>query len=179
MPGVIKSKKLLVHLLFLLVLPCISSECGYRLVGKGISLPEQYWMMTVPIFENKTAQQDIEQTITLAVLDELSSLGELKIVSEEKANAILMGSITNYREQPQNISANQRAKSYRIFISANVSLIDSKTKSIYWQDKNLILSQDYDVSNYVGQIEFEQEEARKLAAEDFAERLTSVLLEGF
>lgn len=163
-----------------ILLVLFSLSCGYKLVGKGISLPERYWSMAIPAFENRTSQQDIGQVITLSVIDAFSRRGELKIVSTEEANSVLKGVITSYREQPQNIGSSFLAKSYRIFITASVKLQVKKTKKIYWSDQKLYFSQDYDVSDEnLGQTEFAQEEARRRAADDFADRLVSVVLEGF
>ncbi|MFC1851433.1 LptE family protein [candidate division CSSED10-310 bacterium] len=156
-----------------------SVQCGYRLVGQGISLPSIYWKIAIPVFENRTPQQDLEQLITLAIIDTFSRRRELSIVREDEATAVLKGIITSYQEQPQDISSSSLAKSYRIFITASVQLIDAKTKKIIWQDKRLYFSQDYDVSEYIGETEFAQSEARKAAAEDFAQRLGSIILEGF
>jgi hypothetical protein len=165
--------------LVILGMGLLDTDCGYHLAGKGISLPQQYWQMAIPVFENQTPQQEIAQTITLAVIEAFSRHGELKIVPLEKANSTLSGTILNYREQPQNISNSSLAKSYRIFITASVKLIDRKTEKPFWEDQKMYFSQDYDVSEYLGQTEFSQKEARRLAAVDFAERLVSIILEGF
>lgn len=154
--------------------------CGYKLVGQGITLPNTYWRMAIPVFENKTPQQEIAEMITLAVIDAFSRRGELEIVAEEAATSILRGEINTYQEIPQNIStASYLAKSYRIFLTASVRLIDRKNNSVYWEDKKMYFSQDYDVSDYLGQTEADQREARLRAAEEFADRLVSVVLEGF
>lgn len=157
-----------------------STGCGYKLVGQGITLPKMYWRMAIPVFENKTPQQEIAEMITLAVIDAFSRRGELEIVTEEASTSILRGEISVYREIPQNISTTSSlAKSYRIFITASVRLIDKQNNSVYWEDKKMYFSQDYDVSDYLGQTEADQREARLKAAEDFADRLVSVVLEGF
>lgn len=155
------------------------SHCGYRLAGRGVSLPEFYWNMAIPVFDNRTPQQDIAQIISLAIIDAFSQRGELTIVPEEQANAVLKGIITSYREQPQNISSSNLASSYRIFITASVRLLNRKTGDVYWQDDKMFFSQDYDVSEYLTQTEYDQIEARRQAAEDFADNLVSVILEGF
>jgi len=169
----------IVRVIFFLGLGLVCHGCGYRLVGQGISLPDYYRSMAIPVFENQTPQQEIAQVITIAVIDAISQRGGLSVMTEEQANAVLRGKITSYREQPQNISSGYLAQSYRIFITASVQLIDQKSGDIFWQDNKMFFSQDYDVSEYLSQTEFAQTEARRLAAADFADNLVSVMLEGF
>ncbi|MBN2383270.1 LptE family protein [bacterium] len=166
-------------LIALLILLFFQQHCGYHLVGQGISLPEYYWSMAIPVFENRTAQQDVAQIITLAIIDAFSQQGNLTIMPEEQANAILKGTITSYREQPQNISSGNLAQSYRIFITASVQLVNRKTGEIFWQDNKMYFSQDYEVSEQLSQTELLQIEAREQASADFADNLVSVVLEGF
>ena len=42
---------------------------------------EFYWKMAIPVFDNRTPQQDVAQIISLAIIDAFSRRGELTIYS--------------------------------------------------------------------------------------------------
>ena len=49
---------------------CGVAACGYRLAGKGTTLPDHVQRIAVPLFKNDTNQPDIAQRITESVADE-------------------------------------------------------------------------------------------------------------
>ncbi len=74
----------------LAVLLIVTAGCGY--VHKSL-LPEDVKSVRVDIFENMTLREDLELTVSKAVIDELHSSTNLKI-TDDNPDSILKGTLT-------------------------------------------------------------------------------------
>ena len=104
-----------------------------------INIPENIKKITIPIFNNKTKKPGFEVEFTDIVKREFLKDGRLEVVNTEKeADAILDVIITNYLNEPLQYDANNVVIQYRLKISVNIRLIDSKDKNkIYWKHDNI------------------------------------------
>lgn len=161
--------------LLLLLLPA----CGYQLVGHGRNLPEHIRNISVPIFKNVSTEYGLEKVLTYAVIDQFDRHGGYQIVrSDVESDAILKGIIRRYDYYPIRRS-DLTISEYRVTITTHVELYDQVEKQIFWQDDNFIFTQKYSVEGSISAFQDNRNQAWQDAAEDFAETLVSVILEGF
>ena len=67
----------------LLVTGTTLAGCGYALVGKGVTTDPSIKRVGVPLFKDRTGRRDLDQKITLKVIEELQKRGRFTVVQEE------------------------------------------------------------------------------------------------
>jgi outer membrane lipopolysaccharide assembly protein LptE/RlpB len=155
--------------------------CGYTLVGRG-SLPSHIATIAIPVFENETLQEGIEDVFTQAVIDVYVSGGKLRLVSENEADAVLRGTIRGY-DNTQALTYNDQnnVASYKLTVSVDIELWDNIQDEVFWQTENLTEEDDFAGGPDV-KINIQQENAEaalKRLAKDLAERIFALSTEGF
>jgi len=135
----------------------------------------------VPAFGNTSHAYHIEQTLTSAVVRELRSRTNYRIVSSDDgtADATLSGAVLStfispltYNSQTGGISSSM------VYVAMKVSLVTRKGK-VLWDNPNFIYRQQYQIANN-GQTFFEEEEpALDRLAADFSRNLVSDILETY
>jgi hypothetical protein len=93
--------------------------------------------IAIPYLENQTTEPEIEIEITQRIIDGLIKDNTLKVTSEEDADAVLEGSVTEYSNVPFTFSNELQADQYRLLVGLRVSLLDKKGNTYIWQDKNI------------------------------------------
>ncbi len=99
--------------------------------------------IAIPYLENQTAEPEIEIEITQRIIDGLVKDNTLKVTSEEDADALLEGSVTEYSNVPFTFSNELQADQYRLLVGLRVSLLDRKKNTYIWQDKNITKHANY------------------------------------
>ena len=103
--------------------------------------------IAVPYFENGTSEPSIEIEITQHIIDGLIKDNTLKVVSDEEADAILEGTVIDYRNIPftfaEGNNAEIQAEQYRLFIGLRVSLLNRKDNDYIWENKRITAHGDY------------------------------------
>src|SRR5580765_7988942 len=118
-----------------LLLLAATGGCGYHLVGHSSALPTGLQSIGIPTFVNRTNRPELEQRVTEHVIDEFTTRGRVRIVpSEEGAQAVLRGEILSYTVTPVIISEQGRATRYEIMITAHVTLSETTTDHVLWED---------------------------------------------
>jgi lipopolysaccharide assembly LptE-like protein len=160
--------------LFLLV------GCGYHLVGHSSTLPTGIQSVGIPTFVNRTNRPELEQRVTEHVIDEFTTRGRVRILpGEEGAQAVLRGEILSYIVTPVVISEQGRATRYEILITAHVTLSETTTDRVLWEDDHFLFKRQYDVATSP-QVFIDQEiVAIDDVATDFAKSVVTSILEGF
>lgn len=154
--------------------------CGYHLVGTGASnLPGHLKTISIPTFVNKTKEPEIERELTRAVRQTFIRDGRLKVVSAgASAHSILKGEIRDYYLKPISYDASDLVNEYRVLIDIEITFEDLVKKQIILQ-QNLRADEAYKVTGTISGRETQLRTTRKTAAEEMAERLKSLVLEGF
>jgi hypothetical protein len=99
--------------------------------------------IAVPNFSNETPEPDIEVDITGNVRSWLIQDNTLKVVAEEDADAILEGTIKEYRNIPVTFNTELQAEQYRLVVGIQVSLFNPKDNTYIWKDKRIDAHSDY------------------------------------
>jgi len=158
--------------------------CGYTLVGQG-NLPDHIKTIAIPVFENTTLEDGIEQTITNAAVQEFVRGGKVKLVSEDKADAILTGKIVLYKNkegvQYENVDDKTEVKTYKLTVTVNVELKDLVNDIVLWKTEGLSENQDYEGGPEVGATEEKDNEREALSeiSKELAGKIRALSTEGF
>ena len=152
--------------------------CGYRLEGSGVLLPKHIRRIAVPVFQNKTFQRDLETDVTNAIIRELDRRGGVELVNEDQADAVLRGTLEEYRLDILAAGADGRATAYRVTIRANIVLDDLVEKKPYWQN-TLSKTQDFPIQDTAATTAVQERQSIQDASEDFAKTVVTAIFLGF
>jgi len=123
------------------ILLMLASACGiYSTKGRTAGDIKK---IAVPNLSNETAQPDIETEITTNLRSGLIKDNTLKVVAENEADAVLEGTVIEYRNVPFTFNADLQAEQYRLMIGLNVSLFNPKDNTYIWKDRRIDAHSDY------------------------------------
>jgi outer membrane lipopolysaccharide assembly protein LptE/RlpB len=164
----------------LLVLLALTTGCGYHTTVRGSSFPQVH-ILAVPMFINSTQDYRIEQILTSAVVRELTTRTQYKIVNEERgdADATLKGFVVSTTTAPVTYdSTTGRASTSMVTVSMRVTMTDKQGKVLF-ENPNYIFREEYQISSQVSSFFEEESPALNRLSRDFARSLVSTIMEGF
>ncbi len=119
---------------------CVFSGCGYT---QKAHLPNDIKTIAIPTFKNEIPPQDqfayqpgLEIELTNAIRDRFIFDGNLKVVDESKADAILEGAVVSYQQEGLRFDRLEDVNEYRLFLVVKFKLIDRRTKKVLIQEPN-------------------------------------------
>jgi hypothetical protein len=65
------------------------------------------------------------------------------VVAENEADAVLEGTVVDYKNVPFTFNAELQAEQYRLVIVLNVSLFNPKDNTYIWKDRRIDAHSDY------------------------------------
>ncbi|MFA5093701.1 MAG: LptE family protein [Candidatus Omnitrophota bacterium] len=181
--------KKLSALLFVCMLPALSSGCGYSTHSLAYSKSTTIYIRP---FENKVDlnigtdlsdknpyrlyRPGMEVKITNAVINRFQIDGYLKVVSrEDDADLVLNGSLINYEKQPLRYDQlSENVEEYRANIIVDISLEDVMNSKTVWAEKGFVGYKEYALTGPKAQSE---ESAVNEAVEDLARRVVERTVE--
>lgn len=126
-------------------MPWLATGCLYGFAGGGF--PSHIRSVAVLPFENETPAPDLQREIYDAVRAGVRSRLGLRDASEERADAVVKGTILRYDvDVPIGYSAdpNQVASARRkLLIAMDIVVTDQTTGRTLWERRNLIAESDY------------------------------------
>jgi outer membrane lipopolysaccharide assembly protein LptE/RlpB len=162
------------------VLLLASMACGYRLQGRGDFIPESIHSVGVPTFVNRTTQPELEQRITEEIVRQLQVRGRRETsVRTTGVDAVLEGEVTSYRSLPVEFTADGRARTLQVVITARARLQAATDGKILWAADNFVFRENYPVGNVAAEFVALESVALELVARDFAQAVVTSILEGF
>ena len=162
-----------------------TTSCGYALAGRGSFLPEYIRVLGIPMFENATPYQTVEQVFTQKVRLEFQSSRRYTVVpTDEGVDGIVRGQITSISTQPASLTDTQLASRYRVTVVVKIAFEDVKAQKTLWENPSLSFSDEYEVSNQatagdVSAFIGNERVAMERLSEDFARSVVSAILEAF
>jgi hypothetical protein len=164
------------------VVGMLTTGCGYHTSGHAVRLPEDIRTVYVPMFENTTQTFRTEQTMTAAVVQELRSRTNFRVVTtnnDGEADATLRGVINYTANVPLTYdSVTGRISSSLIIIAMKVTLT-SKTGKVLWDNPNYTYREQYQVSRDTSSFFDESDPAFQRVAREFAKSLVSNVMEAY
>jgi Lipopolysaccharide-assembly len=155
--------------------------CGYQTGGRAVRLPTDTHTIYVPAFANQSHTYNLEQKFTAALVRELHSRTNYRIVTtnDGTADVILNGKIVSTTIVPLTYNAQTGGISTGlIFVTAKVSLVNSKGK-VLWDNPNWLYRDQYQLSSSARNFFEEESPALDRLASDFAKSLVSDILEAY
>jgi hypothetical protein len=172
---------------FLAVLAAsLSSSCGYALAGRGSFLPDYIRVLGIPMFDNATPYQTVEQIFTQKVRLEFQSSRRYTVVpTDAGVDGVVRGQITSISTTPVSLTDAQLASRYRVTVVVKIAFEDVKAQKVLWENPSLSFSDEYelanpgasgaDVSAFIGN----ERLAMDRLSDDFARSVVSAILEAF
>jgi outer membrane lipopolysaccharide assembly protein LptE/RlpB len=159
----------------------LAAGCGYHTGGAAVLLPSDLHTIYVPAFTNASQTYRIGDVFTEAVVKELRSRTNYRIVTtnDGTADATLSGTIINVFIAPLTYdSVTGRVSSSLVQVTLNAALID-KNKKVLWSNPNFLLREQYQESTDAPSFFEEAAPAVQRMSSDFAKTLVSDILEAY
>jgi outer membrane lipopolysaccharide assembly protein LptE/RlpB len=157
------------------------SACGYQVAGHGDRLPPDVRTIAIPIFVNKTPRFRIEQKLAAAITREFIARTKYRVTADpSQADAVLKGVVTDVRTGVVTFDLNTgRATALQIQVTANVELVDSRTKKVLFSNPNYVFREEYQISQTTNELFEEDQPALDRLSRDLARTLVTEILENF
>ena len=166
--------------LWLSLLAAVLGGCAYS-VSPAL-LPAHIKSVAVPVFTNETTEYTLEQEVTDAVVQRFVSDNHLKVVDERAAQAIVHGTITQYRNSVFGIAAGAeaaRSSEYRVTITVKVEFKDLVKNRVMWSDDALQRTANYYVTDVPGQTAKTELDGRRQAVSQIADEILIRSVQGW
>lgn len=114
-------------ILFILIL-FTTTNCWYYSIRPG-TIPSGITNIAVPKIKNETAEFNLGENLTAAVISEVVSENILPLVDENAASSILYITVKSINENPHTYDETEVVKEYKISISTEFQWYDSGEKT--------------------------------------------------
>lgn len=95
------------------------------------SIPPHIKSVSIPEFQNETAEYGIEQRVTNLIIEKFNENGVLKVVDKENSDSVIKGSISKIEERPFTYNKDEVISEFRYKIFIKLDWYDvSKDKNI-------------------------------------------------
>lgn len=128
--------------------------------------------------ENQTLEPLLSEEVTPVLRQVLLRDGRLVLSSRTRAEWVLEGAITAYREEPLAFDAQQQAQLYRMFVSLEARLRRMGSREILWQG-TLQTQTEYAATSDVMATRWARRQALAEAARNLAEELVDRITAGW
>lgn len=164
-----------------LALLLLQLGCGYALVGRGSNIPEDVRSMVLRPLENETPRSELEQFLTQAIAQELLARQRFQLIDdEEDADAVLQGTVLNFRVTPVTFDDEGRGQEYEITIIARMSFTRTdEDETVLWANERYMFRENYELEISEGSFFDRENLAIEQSSTRFAETVVTDLLEGF
>ena len=125
-----------------LIFAVVAGGCGYTVRS---ALPPHLKTLAIPVFGNSTVEFGLADDITLSMTNGFLANGQMRIVQERDANAILRGSVVAYKNQVFGYTSNERATQYEIILTVQVVFRDMVKNRDVWKEDALVVRTTYNV----------------------------------
>lgn len=145
--------------------------CGYSLTTR---LPSHIKTVAVPPFQNETLEYGLEEEITQAVIEKFTTDNSLRVVSEDRADSVVYGTIREYKRRVAGFTAEEIANEYEIAIVMDIVVRDRVKSKDLWAEEGMVRTTNY----FVDQVESERQ-GRDTAVKQLAEDIVSRTVQGW
>ena len=119
------------YIFYFVIFSCIVFvRCSYYSFS-GARIPG-VTSIAIPIFDDKSAEFQIQEKLTNAVIDRFLRDNTLKVRDSDNADSILRGTITRAEDRPISLRENERAQEFEFYIYVSVSYeAKGRTKPLF------------------------------------------------
>jgi hypothetical protein len=165
-------------------------DCGYHFTSVGHPLNSRLESIAIPPFSGSSSYVGIEDDFTTVVRREFLTLSKVRLVGEKSAQAVLQGRLYSVTAEPLTYTVTQQeihgllatdevTRSRILRVRLEISLKDTATGEIIWQDANLTDTARFKVSSDPLTTQHNQRLALRSIARDLAARIYSRTMERF
>lgn len=136
--------------IFFMIIILSFSGCGYT---RKTVLPRDIKTIYVETVKNRinmddvyAYQQGLEMDITNAVIRRLQTDGTLKVVTKDKADAILKTDLLKFEQEGLRFTQFESVQEYRLFIVVALELVDARTGETLWKEPDFTGDTEYFVT---------------------------------
>jgi len=169
---------------------CLVFGCGYHFGSIGPSLNIRLESIAIPPFSGSSSYAGIEDDFTTVVRQEFLTRSKVRLEEEKSAQAVLRGRVYSVTTEPLTYTVTQQkihglvatdkvTGSRTLKVRLEVSLKDTVTGEIIWQDSNLTDTASFQVSSDPLITQHNQRLALISIARDFAAQIYSRTMERF
>ena len=153
--------------------------CGYGFEGKVSGLPDDIRYLYVSYAENSSTEMQLGGLVTEEVRRQFTTSKFLKLVDEDKADAVLSLTIRYVRITGATLTNISRTSSRQITITLDSFLKRKDTGALLWQGVGIIFDETYVVESDQVMTEVNEELALKKLARELSERIHNYMFLGF
>lgn len=179
-----------IKVVLILAFCSLAFGCGYHFRSVGSPLAVHLESIAIPPFSSSSSHAGIEDDFTTAVRQEFISHSKVRLLEEKSAQAILRGRLYSVTTEPLTYTVTQQSihgflstdkvTSARILrVRLEISLTDTATQEIIWQDGNLTERASFQVTSDPLTTQHNQRLAFRSIARDLAARIYSRTMERF
>jgi hypothetical protein len=164
-----------------LLLAAIGTGCGYRVGGQSDLMPKAIHTIAIPAFTNATIRYRLARSLPEDITREFLSRSHYLIVTDpNKADAVLEGSVANYRAFPTvSDPVSGRATMDQVAVTLNLKLTDRRTGKVLFERKGQEFWDRYEVALDPNEYFDESGTAMARVSKSVAAGVVSAILEGF
>ena len=151
------------------------TSCGYRLAGKKLNSGAGQ-TIAVPTFANSTTTYRLEQRLSEAVRRELIRRTKFHVVSDLAGDVVVAGEVVGFSAVPIIFNQQGRGTSYSILVDVSVSLTDTKTGTVLFQNDRWTFREVFELSQNSAEYISEDTAAMDRLARRFASSLVALML---
>ena len=166
-------------LLSIITLFSATLGCGYHIMGRGGEFPDGITSLSILPLENSTKEANLSAIFVSALRREFINRREVQIVTENKADASLQGTITSITTRSIAYDKEARAREYRVTITLNLYMVSRDNGEILWRGNEIEGSEEYLSSTDVIVEEGRKNTAIRKLADDLAEVIYIKIKERF
>ena len=129
--------------------------------------------LAVPLFENRTPEYGIRESLTEGIINGFIKDGTLPVVSEKRAGAILRGTVLSYRREAYTYDASETVTEYRVHITIEARLEDPARRTVIWEESELTQWGNFAAADET------DDDGKRRAIEKLAEDLVNRTIKGW
>jgi hypothetical protein len=166
------------------LLAFVTCGCGYALAGRASSMPAHIRRIGIPMLVNQSTTPDLDQILTTAIRQELSSRGRFSVTTDTTGvDAVLSGTIMPVQTNLTGLTEARQAQRYIVTVLANIEFRELPANTVYWSNAAFRASEEYEVPTGTGATDqtlvFQADrQALERLARTFARSLIASIFEG-
>jgi hypothetical protein len=159
----------------------LTTACGYHTSGHSVLLPSDVHTIYVPGFLNASQAYHIGQTFNEAVIRELRTRTNYRIITKNDGDvdATLSGTITSVFVAPLTYDPITGRISTSVLVVACNATLTGKDGKVLWSNPSFLYREQYQESRDAASFFEEEEPALQRIATSFAKTLVSNILEAY
>jgi outer membrane lipopolysaccharide assembly protein LptE/RlpB len=162
----------------IILIAMLSGACGYRFGGQE-GFPGGTHRLFVNVFKNLTQETGVENTVTAALLSELTLRKTDELASSmDTADVVLNGVVEEVTIATIAAKKKDTASERRVTVTLNVELA-KLDGGVVWASKGISDNQGYRVDNNPEQTDQNRRDAIRLLSQRMAEKIVNRLSDNF